>query len=142
VNEPEVQPREVEPISASRKVELLISDVLRVGVAVSLSLVVIGTVVSFLHHPDYVTSQEQLKRLTSPGAAFPRTPAQVIGGLKHGRGQAIVVIGLVLLIATPVVRVAVSIAGFIYERDWAFVVITTIVLFLLILSFVLGKVEG
>ena len=51
-------------------------------------------------------------------------------------------VGLMLLIATPVARVAVSILGFVYEHDRRYVIITSIVLALLILSFVLGKAEG
>ena len=49
------------------------------------------------------------------------------------------VAGLLLLIATPVLRVAVSIFAFVYEKDKVFVIITSIVLGLLLLSFILGK---
>jgi uncharacterized membrane protein len=52
------------------------------------------------------------------------------------------VLGLLLLIATPVMRVAVSVLIFVHQRDWTFVVITSVVLVLLVLSFVLGRVEG
>ena len=48
----------------------------------------------------------------------------------------------VLLIATPVMRVAVSIVAFLIERDWIFVIVTSFVLAMLILSFFLGKAEG
>jgi uncharacterized membrane protein len=50
--------------------------------------------------------------------------------------------GLLLLIATPVLRVAVSILAFVYQRDRAFVAITSIVLALLLTSFVLGRGGG
>ncbi len=125
-----------------RKVEILISTILRVGVTASLAIVMIGTVLSFVHHPDYVSSQAELRRLTQPGAAFPHTPGQVWRELRLCHGQAIVVVGLLLLVATPVVRVAVSIFTFAYQRDRVFVLITFTVLALLIVSFVLGKVEG
>ena len=84
----------------------------------------------------------ELRRLTSPGAAFPRTMGEVIAGVREMRGQAIVVVGLLLLIATPVMRVAVSIVAFAVERDWVFATITGVVLGLLLLSFFIGKVEG
>ena len=125
-----------------RQVELLISGLLRVGVVTSLSIVVFGTVLSFVHHPEYLTSRQALRRLTTPGGAFPRTPAEMTDGVRHLQGQAFVVLGLLLLVATPVLRVAVSILGFVYERDWTFVAITSIVLGFLILSFILGKAEG
>ena len=124
-----------------RQVELLISHLLKIGVMTSLAVVVIGTVISFARHPDYVTQPPALRHLTTPGAAFPHTVREMWAGLKEGRGQAIVVLGLLLLIATPVMRVAVSIFGFLYEGDRVYVVITTVVLALLVLSFVIGKVE-
>ena len=126
-----------------RQVELLISGLLRVGVVTSLLVVLTGTVISFVHHREYLRSTEPLRRLTTPGgAAFPHNVHEVWRGVKEGRGQAIVVVGLLLLIATPVMRVAVSVFAFVYERDPAFVLITSIVLLLLLLSFVLGKAEG
>jgi len=57
------------------------------------------------------------------------------------RGQAIVTLGLLLLIATPIARVAFSVAAFIVERDRVYVVITIVVLALLLLSLLFG-VEG
>ena len=125
----------------ARAVEILISDLLRIGVLTSLGVVVIGTVVSFVHHPDYLNHPPALQRLTRPGAAFPHTIREVLRGLRELRGQAIVMVGLLLLIATPVLRVGVSIFAFAYERDRRYVVITTIVFLLLLLSFVLGKAE-
>jgi len=124
-----------------RRTELLISHLLRLGVFVSLSLIVVGTVLSFTHHPDYLSSSAELQRLTQPGAALPHTLPEVVVGVREWRGQAIVTVGLLLLIATPVIRVAVSILAFIYQGDRIFILITTVVFCLLLLSFVLGKVE-
>lgn len=84
--------------------ELLISRLLRIGVAASMTLVVAGMVIG------------------------------VISPLGHD----VAMLGLLLLIATPVLRVAMSIYVFARERDTTYVVITTLVLLLLILSFVLG----
>ena len=126
----------------ARAVEVLISNLLRIGVGTSLAVVALGTTLSFVHHPDYVSAPPALGRLTRPGAAFPHTVRDVVQGVGQGRGQAIVIVGLLLLIATPVMRVAVSILGFVYEHDWQYVVITSVVLALLLLSFVLGKAGG
>jgi len=103
---------------------------------------VFGLLVTFIHHPIYLSSKTELKRLAAPGAAFPHTLADVWRGLREFRGLSIVTLGLLLLIITPVVRVAVSIFAFVYERDRTFVIITSIVLILLLLSFFLGKAGG
>jgi uncharacterized membrane protein len=123
-------------------VELLISDLLRIGVIASLSIVVIGTVVSFVHHPDYLSSREVLQPLTNHSAVFPHNVSESYRSILRGEGRGIVILGLLLLVATPVMRVAISIVGFVYEKDLMFVVITSTVLALLLLSFVLGRAEG
>ncbi len=124
-----------------RRVELIISTLLRTGVILSLSVVALGTVVTFVRHPDYLWSRPALKQVTQPGVAFPDTMREVIGGLGRLEGRSIVVLGLLLLIATPVMRVAVSIVTFLYQRDRLFAVVTLAVLIILLVSFVLGRVE-
>jgi uncharacterized membrane protein len=125
-----------------RKVELFISGLLRVGVVTSLMVVVAGLILSFVHHPAYIHSTAELQQVTSPDRpTFQSLPA-LMTGIKEFRGEAIIMVGLLLLIATPVMRVAVSIIAFMIERDWTFVLITSFVLAMLILSFFLGRVEG
>jgi uncharacterized membrane protein len=121
------------------KTEIIISNLLRAGVMLSLLTIFVGVVVMFAHHPDYLRSSADLKRLTTPGTAVPTTLAEIAQGLIALRGQAIVALGLLILIATPIFRVAVSISAFAIERDWTYMLITTTVLLVLLLSFFLGK---
>ncbi len=121
------------------RAELLISTVLRAGVLASLAAIVAGTVLTFLHHPDYLTSSTALARLTRPGAAFPSSVEGTLRGVRALRGQAFVSLGLLLLILTPVVRVGVSVAVFVVQKDRLYTLITVTVFAILLLSFVLGK---
>jgi len=139
---PPTRCEELEKDPRVHRVEMLISSLLRIGVVTSLSVVIIGTVISFARHPDYTSVPTELRRLTSPGAAFPYSLRDVWHGVVRLRGQSIVVLGLLMLISTPVIRVAVSIFAFVYQRDWRFVLITAVVLVLLLLSFAIGKVGG
>lgn len=122
-------------------IEVRISHVLRAGVALSLALIVAGTLVSFLRHPDYLDSARALTRLTEPGTA-PHTLGAVLSGLLRGRGQAVVMLGLMVLMLTPIVRVAMSLVLFLRERDRAFSAITALVLLLILASMLLGRVSG
>ena len=133
---------EGEGVDRVRRVELTISNLLRIGVLTSLVVVVFGTAVTFVHHPGYVTSGRDLHRLTGPDADFPHSVPAVIRGIEHHQGRSLVVAGLLLLIATPVLRVAVSIVAFAVQRDRMFVVVTSIVLAVLLASFILGKAGG
>jgi len=123
-------------------IEVLISRLLLGGVLVSMATVLVGVVLMFVHHPEYLQAAADLAHLTQPGAAFPHTLSELAGGVAAGRGQAVVALGLLLLIATPILRVAVSVVGFALERDRAYTVICGLVLVLLVISFLLGKASG
>lgn len=124
-----------------RRVELTISNLLRSGVLLSLGLIVLGTIVTFVQHPRYLSEKDQLQRLITPGATFPHSFGDLGAELRQLRGEAIVTLGLLVLIATPVVRVVVSIFAFVYQGDRVYTLITAAVLGLLLLSLVLGRVE-
>ena len=84
-------------------------------------------------------------RTAGPHAARRGFPAYAVGGLPGraaNRGEAIVAVGLLLLILTPVARVAVSILAFLYQRDRVFTLITLAVLIILLMSFVIGRWRG
>jgi uncharacterized membrane protein len=114
-----------------RQAELAISHVLRGGVVLSALIILAGVVAFYL---DYFTASGH-----PVNTAFPHTLSGVGAGLAHGNPVAVIVLGLLVLLATPVARVAVSIIAFALERDWRYVVITSIVLVILLVSFGLGR---
>jgi uncharacterized membrane protein len=116
-------------------VDTAISTLLRVGVIVSVSVIAIGLVLTLR------TTPETLTQLTAVRAHYPNTLPEVIDGVRHMRGEAIVMAGLLLLIATPIARVALSIVIFVIERDRLYTAITVAVLLILLIGFVLGM-EG
>lgn len=130
--------RQIEKV---RKVELIISLVLRIGVVLSIIVIAAGLTVSFIHHPEYL-SHFTYQNLTNAHYPFPDTFAGVIHSLANRQGRGIIVLGLTLLILTPVMRVAVSVFAFVYEKDPAMVAVTSFVLIALVGSFFLGKAGG
>ena len=126
----------------SRLLERVIGVLLRTGVVASLIIVVTGLVLSFAHHPEYMQSRSMLGQITTPGRVVPHSLREVLAGALALKGEAVIALGLLLLIATPVLRVAVALLAFALERDRPFTLITAFVLAMLVLSFFLGKVEG
>ena len=122
-------------------VDTAISTLLRVGVILSVTVIGIGLVMTFVHHPEYVSSSQSLRDLTAARAQYPNHLFGVIDGVRQLRGQAIVMAGLLLLIATPIARVALSIVAFIIERDHLYTAITAAVLLILLVGFAIG-LEG
>ncbi|HZU01288.1 MAG TPA: TSUP family transporter [Ktedonobacteraceae bacterium] len=110
---------------ASDKTNLLIGTILQGGVILSAAVIVMGLILMSLQ-PNKFAVQTLL--------TFPQTFGQVGAGLRTLEPQAVIALGLLLLIATPVMRVAVSIVAFAVERDWRYVVLTLIVLAILLFS--------
>lgn len=122
------------------RLELIVSNVLRYGVILSAVVTAIGF--ALLVRATYAGTPQ-------PGSAaiFPpprghaevlRTPGEVAGRLLQGDPNAVVILGLLILLFTPILRVAVSTIGFAIQRDWAYVAITLYVLVVLGVGFLVG----
>jgi uncharacterized membrane protein len=125
-----------------RRTEVAISMLLRIGVVVSVAVIVAGLIVSFGRHRAYRVSSGVRDQILHGHSQFPHTIGALISGLAAGQGQALVALGLLLLLLTPIARVAVSIVAFVYQRDRTYVFIAGFVLAVLVTSFFLGKAGG
>ena len=101
-----------------------ISIILRTGVLASASLLLIGGILFVFQHPDAVFSFRSFagepERLREVSSVF-REALQF-------RSRSIIQLGILILIATPVLRVIFSFIEFLIHRDWVFVLITAIVI--------------
>jgi len=134
--------RSIGPADGDRRagqVEVLLGRLLRIGVSASMAVVLAGIVIMFVRHEDYLFAPGSLEGLIKPGTRFPHTVSQVAKEAAGSSGRAIVAAGLLMLIATPVVRVAMSAVAFFHRRDWAYVALALLVLLLLLASFLVGK---
>lgn len=123
-----------------RKVELAISLVLRIGVVVSVVIIAAGLVLVFTHHGDYLPLRGPVSytTLTSTSTPFPHSFAALWHSIAQGDGQGIILLGILTLILTPVLRVAVGVLSFVYEKDAPMALVTLLVLALLVGSFFLA----
>jgi uncharacterized membrane protein len=71
--------------------------------------------------------------LASTGLLAAGLLLQLLGG-EPGAAVALTRAGLIVLMATPVARVVVSVTEYALERDWLFAVLTTTVLIILLAS--------
>lgn len=114
-----------------QRIEELISYLLIAGVLLSALLVLAGGIVYLARHGGeaaaYGTFRGEPEELRTIRGLF------AMDSLRHGRG--LIQLGLVLLILTPIARVAFALVGFARERDRLYVLISGIVLALLLYSF-------
>ncbi|MHB8191087.1 MAG: DUF1634 domain-containing protein [Ferrimicrobium sp.] len=120
--------------------EVAISVVLRVGVTLSVLVFIIGLVITFNHHPSFASFSGPLSfhSLTSPTSQFPHSFSALGKALAKGQGGGVIVLGTMLLILTPILRVVVAVVSFSIEKDPAMTIVTLYVLAVLILSFFLA----
>jgi uncharacterized membrane protein len=118
------------PVWTDRKVEDLVGNLLRGGVLLAALVVFSGAVVYLARHggepADYRVFHGEPNQL--------RTISGVLREAFSFQGRGIIQLGLLLLIATPVARVALSIVGFAAERDRMYVGFATMVLAILLYS--------
>ena len=119
---------------SDQRVELTIATLLRVGLAIATVLVVVGAVIFLKNYggdaPDYHIFHGEPPDLRGiPG---------ILDRASDWRGRGIIQLGALVLLATPVARVAFSIVAFARQHDRLYVTITCIVLAVLLYSMIGG----
>jgi uncharacterized membrane protein len=115
---------------SDKRIEQVIGALLRVGVLLSAAVVLAGGIWLLIQSggrsPHYQTFRPLEDALG--------TPLGVLASLLHPNPHELIQFGLLLLIATPVARVVVSLAAFAVQRDRVYVVVALIVLAVLAYS--------
>jgi len=116
------------------QVERWIGSLLRFGLMLATAVVLVGAVIYLLRHgreaPHY--------RIFRGEPADLRTIGGILRDSMEERGRGLIQLGLLLLLATPVARVAFSVVAFALQRDRFYVMVTLVVLAILLYSIVGG----
>jgi uncharacterized membrane protein len=119
---------------SDQQVERLIGRLLQTGVVISAVVAFIGGILYLIRFgsdaADYRTFHGVPDGLNSVSG--------VLSGAAGLHSRWIIQLGLLLLIATPVARVALSLVAFALQRDRTYVAITALVLSLLVFSLIGG----
>ncbi|VDG17521.1 DUF1634 domain-containing protein [Lactiplantibacillus mudanjiangensis] len=109
------------------KVELIIGQILRIGVVVSAIVIALGIILMLVQGTGGY-----------PNGVEPNSFQAIFAGVIALKPYAVMMLGLFLLILTPTLRVVVSIYAFAVEKDHLYVWITTVVLIILIIASIIG----
>jgi uncharacterized membrane protein len=113
---------------ADQRMDEWMGVLLRTGVVLAAVIVVMGGAVFLTRHVVPVTNyhvfQGEPSELRNVRGIFREALAL--------RGRGLIQLGLLVLIATPIARVAFSCFAFLYERDWTYVAVTLFVLAVLL----------
>jgi uncharacterized membrane protein len=122
---PTAMPQEAQTAQERRDLNEVVHGVLIVGLVISTVLMLAGVGLDFVYQRDLPTVVPDIGEVVSRVVAL--------------RPSGFLALGLLVLIATPILRVIGSIGAFIYEHDWRFASLTTLVLMILLVSLVLGR---
>jgi uncharacterized membrane protein len=127
-------------LSAETKMQRLIGTTLRTGVMAASATGVVGGAIFLAAHGGQPVSFRVFEGAASPYTSPWQMLRQALAwdSADHAnQGLAISQLGILLLMLTPIIRVAFSIIGFSMERDLIYVAITSTVLAILIGSLLL-----
>ncbi len=109
-------------------VQRAVGNLLRFGVLLAAAVVLAGGVLYLARHggavPDY--------RVFHGAPVGLRGLGGIVSSALSGDGRGVIMLGLLLLVATPVARVAFTAVAFAFERDRTYVVVALVVLALLL----------
>jgi uncharacterized membrane protein len=115
---------------SDQRVEERIGTLLRVGVVLAAAVVALGGVIFLSRHgaeiPAYRVFRGEPAALRSAGG--------IVARALDLRGTGIIQLGMLVLLATPVARVALAAFAFAKQRDRLYVAVTLIVLAVLLYS--------
>lgn len=118
-----------------KDIQQFIGHFLRLGVLVASIVSIIGGVLYLYNHsmegiPDYQTFKGEVDSFS--------TLSGIYDGVLSANPMSIIQIGVLCLIATPILRVALSLFSFILEKDRLYTYITLIVLSVILFSLFSG----
>lgn len=115
---------------SDESLEIAIGRMLQSGVLLAAAVVFVGGILYLFHasgpRPDY-------SHFRGVPVAL-RTPSGIWHGVLHGDAESVIQFGLLLLIATPVMRVILAGVGFLMEHDWLYFWVSATVLAVLLYS--------
>jgi uncharacterized membrane protein len=117
------------------RTEQIIGNLLRIGVILATIVVLAGGALYLARHGIEPAD----RRVFRGEPSELRSVSGAVGWVVQGSSRAIIQLGVLLLVATPIARVAFSVYAFARERDLLYVFITLVVLTLLVYSLVWGQ---
>lgn len=115
-------------LAESEQMDQVIGRLLQFGVLGAAIVVLVGGLALLVQHGGARTTFETFNGEKNGYTTF----AAIFRGVAARDAGAITQLGLVLLIATPVARVALTLGAFIFQKDRLYIAVTTLVLALLL----------
>ena len=111
-----------------------VGNLLRLGVILAVITSLIGFVKLFMEG----FKMPRKYKLLDMGTSSEKVWSHFWETLCKGEGMAIIQLGILMLIFTPLMRIIFALIGYLKEKDYLYVLISSIVLIIMVISFVTG----
>lgn len=118
-----------------RDFQLIIGNLLRYGVWISLSVAFMGGIIYLLNHGNEL---ENYSTFYENDTNIFKVIINIYNGVVQGQGESIILLGIILLFITPILRLLISLIVFYFEKDYLYVFITMIVILIIGTSIFFG----
>jgi uncharacterized membrane protein len=138
VGDDPVSEREGQPVAHGfddAQMEIIMGRLLQVGVLLAASVVLVGGAMYLYAHAN----EQSNYRVFRAQPVELRHPAGLLRGVVGGNASAVIQLGILLLVATPIFRVIFAVVGFAIERDRLYVGISLTVLAVLLYGMLRGS---
>lgn len=121
-------------------IDLIIGKLLRAGVLTASFITVLGGIVFLFQHRGSVPNYGVVtgNHVFEGAPMYLRELSSIFPHVLQFDGAAIVQLGLIVLIATPVLRVVFSLVSFVIEKDRLYIGITLLVLIIIMINMFFG----
>jgi uncharacterized membrane protein len=118
-------------LDPDQDIEKLIGYLLRYGVVTASLIVLIGGIIYLFQNQHSPIPHYHV--FIGEKAGYTTLP-QILGGAEAFKAKGIIQLGVLVLIATPILRIFFSLVGFVFEKDKLYILITLIVLSVMLFS--------
>jgi uncharacterized membrane protein len=112
-------------------IEVIVGTLLRYGVMTASAIVLLGGVCFLIQHGQ--APMPSYHRFVGEGIGY-TTFSGILQGAFAMQAKGVIQLGVMVLIATPILRILFSLIGFVLEKDKLYVFITLIVLCVILAS--------
>jgi uncharacterized membrane protein len=118
-------------LGKDQRLEIAMGHMLRIGVTIAALVVLAGGVLYLSQNRGPVPDYHHFRGAPT----IYEHVGQIAKGARHFDSRAIIEFGILLLIATPVMRVVFGVVGFAFLRDRLYTLVSAVVLAVLLFSF-------
>ena len=120
---------------SDKDIQYIIGNLLRYGVWIALGVATLGGLIYLFRHEQEIVHYGNFLEQDIDIFSLVK---QILSDVGKGKGESIILLGILLLFLTPILRIIFSLVAFFIEKDYLYVGITLVVIGIICFSVFFG----